>query len=368
LTPAGRDYLKALAATVFVSTLLNVKVALALALALAISAFVSLILLRRFSRAMPRMTAEPSRVTTFKGEGRSLRLLLNSRIGGWITVQALPMAGTEGLDAEIVSGGPGFLELSVKPRYAKRFDGVALEFRVTDVLGLFAVKSLEVNLNLVVDSLPVALLLAPRRPRLGPLALGERAAGTPGSGQEFYGLDEYQPFMEAKNILWKRIGRRADDKIVVKVRESNIPREVRLAYVDPYESGRARLEFVDRACEALATLGGTILEGGSLVTIDIPSARNGASITSADTEGLADAIMSASTRSCTDLDVLALERDDVILTDNRSYERSALREAYRDKPVLLMAADPAAVASGRRVFAFSGREELVGLAEMVVNR
>ena len=337
-----------------------------MAFVLGLSACVSLVLLKRFRVKSLKVCAAPDHVTCFKGEDRSVNVTFGSQLAGWAPIASLSLVGDGGFDATMTSSSARGLELSLKPRYAGRFEGLKFELELSDVLGLFVEKAIHLEFNLVVDSLPVSLLEAPRRPRLSPLALGERSSGSPGSGQEFYGIDEYQPFMEAKDILWKRVGRRADDKLVAKIRESNVPREVRIALLVPQVEGR--LGFVDLACEALGQLCGTLLEAGSIVTLVGFDGQQVVTAGASKPEELPFALMEASSFPGGPVDPSALSTTDVVILSPPSLGLPQIRDAVANDALLIVSEHELPALSSRKVFVFTGHEELSRLAELVMNR
>jgi uncharacterized protein (DUF58 family) len=343
-----------------------VRLALALALMMVLSASLSLALLVRSRAAFTKASASPGRVTTFKGTRAALRIDLGSALAGWVTVSAVPAADGNGFETRVLSSNGRRLEMELTPRYAGRFEKLRFLLELSDVLGLFVDTNLPLEVDLVVDSLPTSLLAYPQKPRTSPLALGERSSGAPGSGQEFYGIDEYQPFMEAKNILWKRAGRRADDKLVVKIRESNIPRQVRIAVVGAQE-GR-RLAYIDGACEALGELGSSLLEAGSMVAF--VGFREGGPVVfpAAKPEELPLALMAASSLPGSPLDASYLQGADILVVDSGSLDDLQVQASIPGRALLVISDRDLPDISGRRVFVYTGHEGLIRLAEQVVNR
>lgn len=355
-----------MAATTFVSALADVRIGLALAFVMALSAALSLALLLRFRAGFAKAAASPKQVSSFKGTKASVRVTFRSALAGWVSVYALPSVGDDGFEVKIVSSSSQGVELEIVQRYAGRFEGLRLGLELSDVLGLFVERNLPLEVDLTFDSLPASLLAQPKRPRLSPLALGERSSGAPGSGQEFYGIDEYQPFMEAKNILWKRVGRRADDKLVVKIRESNIPREIRIAILGVDE--RDRLAYVDKVCEALGEVASSLLEAGSMVTF-IGFGDGGPVIAGASKpEELPRALMEASVLRGLPADASILQGADILVLDSASLDSPSLREALVGRALLVISESELPNVSGRRMFVYTGHEGLMRLAELVVNR
>jgi uncharacterized protein (DUF58 family) len=354
------------AVTACVSALLDVRIGLALAFVLGLTACVSLVLLRRFRAESIKVSPAPGHVTSFKGDGRSVGITFGSRLFGWSSVALLPLVGDDRFEARLTSSSAEAMELVLKPRYAGRFEGLKFELELSDLFGLFVIKAIPLDVKIIFDSLPASLLELPPRARLSPLSLGERSSGSPGSGQEFYGIDEYQPFMEAKNILWRRVGRRADDKLVVKVRESNIPREVRIALVIP--QGDGILGFVDLACEALGQLCGSFLEAGSIVTLVGFDGSRVVTVSASKPEELPSALMEASTMQGGPVDLGVLSDADVVVMDSASISLPRAMDVAAGNALLVISERELPDLLSRRVFVFTGHEELSRLAELVMNR
>ena len=121
------------------------------------------------------------------------------------------------------------MTFSFEPEYAGRFEGLTVTFELRDPLQLFH-KTMQISRpDFIIDSLPISLLADVRVARPMSMTLGERTGRTHGAGQEFYALDEYTNQVEKHDIMWKAVARMPDDnKLIVKVRESNIPKTLKI--------------------------------------------------------------------------------------------------------------------------------------------
>jgi hypothetical protein len=268
LTKRGGDYLKASILSAIISSVLDVRVTLALSLAMMFAAVISEILLRTSTRAHIEIKLDHPRISVFKGEEGVETITVLSRRKRFIDVALESVEAPEGINTFVISGTPKSMVFSFRPAYAGRYEGINLNFSLSDPLQLFRKKlTLRVN-DFVIDSLPKALLVEPKMVRPSSLSLGERTGRTAGYGHEFYAIDDYHPSSEKKSIFWKKVARMPDAKLVVKVRESNIPKAMTIGLITYADRAlEERLIFVDAICEALAQLGSTFLTIGCAIEV-----------------------------------------------------------------------------------------------------
>ena len=209
---------------------------------------------------MTEVNAEPSKVRTFKHESRPASLKFRARGSRWVRLQSLTLQPPFGLEGVVSQVDPSSAELTLKPAYSGRFEGFSLKTQTTDVLGLF-LRENEVKLNLVLESLPRALLAEARPLAVFPMVAGETPAGRGGSGQELYSIEQYQPSIDPRDILWKLVAKSTydDGTVPVRVREANIRRAVSIGVVVGWDSSDERVKRMDLVAEAVAQIGKQLL-------------------------------------------------------------------------------------------------------------
>lgn len=268
LTKRGSDYLKASILSAIISSVLDVRVTLALSLAMMFAAAISEILLRTSTKQHIEIKLDSPKISVFKGEEGVETVTVVSRRRRFIDVTLESVEAPEGIETAVISGTRQSMVFSFRPVYAGRFQGINLSFSLRDPLQLFSRKlTLQVE-DLVIDSLPKALLVEPKMVRPSSLSLGERTGRTAGYGHEFFAIDDYHPSSEKKSIFWKKVARMPDAKLVVKVRESNIPKAMTIGLLTFADRElEERLIFVDSMCEAMAQLGSTFLSIGCAIEL-----------------------------------------------------------------------------------------------------
>jgi uncharacterized protein (DUF58 family) len=259
------------------------------------------------------------------------------------------------------------LEFNVTPSYAGRFELVRTTLCSGDVLGLFSCQS-EFPLDFIVESLPLSLVAPARVSDASPLAVGEEPAGGKGSGQELYGVAEYLPSTDTKDILWKRVARAEDDSVPVRVREANVKASVALGVSLRYSSQEERTRTVDLALEAIAQIGRTLIAMGTTVVMTYPVGESFANASASNLAELADALIDVSTAGA----VLEAAGDTAFECDLLLASRDVIprleRAGPKSTPVLVLTEEPLPTEPSNDVFSFCGREDLSGLAMLVLGR
>ncbi len=289
-TKHGRDYHLAALLAVAVGLLSGEVLFSALGLAMAFTSAISLLALRARLPAAVEVTAEESRVRLFKGERGSIVLRTPGLLSNWARVEVQSVAFDGPVTTTVAVRGSDEVEVAFVPETAGRYARPEVKVEVRDSVGLFSVPRSVALADLVIDSLPLSLIARPERVYVPPLVVGESPAGTPGKGQEFYGIEEYTQHSESKDILWKRAARAPDRPLLARVREANSPESVRLEIVAGETTPQNRHALVDLECEALGELGRAILLADVEVEVDAPGGTNLVT----DDDELADAIMEAS--------------------------------------------------------------------------
>ncbi|MHB8568030.1 MAG: DUF58 domain-containing protein [Nitrososphaerales archaeon] len=371
-TKRGRDYLKASIATAIISSILDVRITLALALSLLIAALVSQLLLGTASvKNMSIEIDEPS-LAIFKGETVTETVRIISHRRRFVDVQLDSINGPAGVEASIVSESSDSMVFSFKPAYAGRFEGFTAIFTFSDPLSLFRKRMKFERLDFVLDSFPKSLLSETRAVRPVSLSLGERTGRTSGFGQEFYAIDDYRPSSEKRSIYWKKVARMPDDKLVIKIRESNIPKTMKIGVI---RTSQREIEdsiiFLDIVAEGAAMLGKILLSIGC--NVELLYHRDGSVLTAlaSDLSELSHAIVEMSTcEVASSEDVFSIIVDsDICITGFKELGSPKFAEVISTKPSLIVkeeGANPATI--GELALIFSGSEDVGRIVNEVVGK
>lgn len=252
-----------------VSSLLNVGMMLVLAFVLAISSIFCLVIVRRANEKNVRIELVPDSARIFKGDHFSVSSSMSLASQNWVSLRLSSIQSPLGTQAKTEVKEKNTIEITISPLYAGRHKGMEIVVEASDPLDLFE-KKIKMNYEeYTVDALPQSLLeLIPRtRPRS--VRSGESPAGFSGTSVELYSLDEYRPFGETKDILWKKVARMTDESLIIRTRGSNSPRLIRIALVLGAERDKTEdaKTFMDEACEALGRLGNNLLSLGCSLEI-----------------------------------------------------------------------------------------------------
>jgi len=265
------------------------------------------------------------------------------------------------------------MSFSFEPEYAGRFKGLTVNFELRDPLQLFH-KTMQISRpDFIIDSLPKSLLADMRVARPMTLTLGERTGRTRGSGQEFYALDEYSNQVEKHDIMWKAVARMTDEnKFVVKVRESNIPKTLKIGIVK-YAKRRfeEELRWTDIACEGAGLLGYVVLLIGCDVELIYGGGDHAAVSHAADISELSSSIMemSVSGETSSEETYSIISESDICITGMKELEEQLFANAVSRMPSLLVSEPEADVrVIGDRSVVFTGTEDVNPLVNAVVGK
>jgi hypothetical protein len=264
LTQRGRDFLKAVLFGTIISSLLDVRVVIALCLSLVLAAVISEIILASATTGSIRIELGDPHLTCFKDGTAVEDITVKMKRQRFVRVRVSSVKGPRSVEAipDETESPSDQIRITFRPKYAGRFEGLYITFEFIDPLGLFR-KTLQMTRDdFVIDIYPSSLLKEVRQSAPISLALGERAGRTHGSGQEFYSIDEYNSSIERKNIYWKKIASLPDERLLVKVREANIPQSLSIGLVKTIERDQTELQWMDLACEGAANLGTNIFSLG----------------------------------------------------------------------------------------------------------
>ena len=340
-------------------------ITLALGFSLGVTAAFALVLLL----ASPRLSAlsvSPSKIRAFKGEAKNASLALRAQDSRWMHLGLLSLHVPYGLAGDVRRLDPSSAELTLTPEYAGRFEGLSMVVNTTDALGLFLRKQ-EVQLGLVVESLPRALSAEARPITVLPLLAGDIPAGRSGGGQELYAVEEYQPNLDARDILWKRAARSADASIPVRVREANIKKFVSIGVAVGSDSEEELAKRTDLASEAIAQIGKILLLAGVEPDVSILNGGRLLRVRASTLSDLADATVGAGVvADGGDLPSLVSGSDLIIVGP----KELGLRGGGLDgsKPTVLVSERPDHAKALRTAFMFTGREDLTTVAVQALLR
>ena len=263
LTKRGSDYLKACLITAAICSFLNIRMLVALSLVMMIAALISQLILASSSGRNIKVELQRSHLSVFKGDSTLEKVKIESKRRRFISVKVVSLKGPEGIESsyeESNSDDSFDIAFSFEPHYAGRFSGLTAELELRDPLQLFYKRTRIARPDFVIDSLPRSLIAEINVARPMSITLGERAGRTRGSGQEFYALDRYTTESEKRDIMWKTVARMPDDRLIVRIRESNIPRTMKIGVVRKApRTPEEELKWMDIACEGVGMLGQIIL-------------------------------------------------------------------------------------------------------------
>lgn len=351
---------------------------LSLSFALGVAALCSFLIVRLTKKSSIKVEFNPDKQRLFKHE----RLVVNSMVTvkgrPWVSVKLCGLRPPLGIDTQVKKIDGDSIEISIEPNFAGRYRGIEIMTEVSDPLDLF---KKEVNIpydDFTVDSLPASLAIPIPKLKSNSLNVGEISSRLAGGGVELYALDEYRPFGETKNILWKRVARMPVEKLVVRVRESNIPEAVTIGFIHrrARREPEDRIRFMDRVCEGIGLLGNNLIAIGCLVEIIYTSLEAPEKVVSkgaTEIMGLAGILMEmwdAPSERMSEEEILEiLLASDVVVTGFSEMQDEELAGFVSKRLSLLIKekSRPPVQASDKSVV-YSGVEDLRKLAFKVVER
>ena len=198
---------------------------------------------------------------------------------------------------------------------------------------------------------------------------GDSPAGSPGQGQELYGIDTYRGSGQSKDILWRRVARSPNRDLFVKIRESNVPETIRISLIQTVDRGPERYAWVDLACEALGLVSNHLLVMGLTLKISFSAGGIYTESVSAPDE-LVNCMMDFSKSRPESDNVRWLVQDaDLVISGLKELESPDLAQLISRRPSLLTLEEGAEpVFLGTRSVVFSGRENIVPLIQRVIEK
>lgn len=329
-------------------------------------AVITVLFLFLATRGVGKAALEENHLRGFKGDRLSTTVRLGHGRLGWTSISASSaIAGVEEAKAAIQDGK---VTLPFEARYAGRFRGLRLRLEFSDPLQLFS-KVHEISYeDFTLDVLPLSLLRPSSARKAAMLTLGEEPAGAPGMGQELFNIDEYQPFSDTKNIIWKRVARSADQSLFIRIRESNVPSLIRVGLLDAVWRDE-RLGWVDLFCEGTGLLGKELIDLGCRLEVSYGSPGGLTVCQVSDLQDLAEALLSfSSSASDARFAHQLIDQSDVVVTGLREVEETDIARTLSRKPSMLIHERASPMYIGERSVVFSGRESIFPLIARVVER
>lgn len=374
VTPRGRDFLRATLFGIIISSLLDVRIVLALCLSLLISAAISEIILASSTTGNLRIDLSEPHLVCFKGGEVNENVTIRYKRKRFVTVLVSSVRGPDGVDTapQETSSSADVLGFVFRPRYAGRFRGLEANFEFRDPLQLFRKNLRVVREDFQIDCYPSSLLTEVRQVAPITLALGERAGRAHGSGQEFYSIDEYNSSVERKNIYWKKIASLPDERLLVKVREANIPNHVSIGLVKTVNRGKNNLQWMDVACEAAGILGTNIFSlGCDVILIYADDAGHVERNEASDPFEFRESLMQLSQSDISDSEETSeiLSGCDICITGFKELEDGLLAlEVSRKASLLIRDEGQYPKIIGNLAMTYTGSEDVTELVNRVVRR
>ncbi len=363
-----------------IASVFDVEVLLVVALALGIVGAICFAIVASVTNYNTKLKLEPPVLRGFKGDELNANVVLEFRRGKWIAVKPTLIDAPFGLETKSDLGGNNSTRISLSSKYAGRLSGLGIQIEVTDIMNLFSKKIQTIQVDFVFDCLPLSILTPLVHTKPIPLALGERSGMSAGSSPELYALKEYTAFTETKDILWKRVAGMPDERLVVRVRDSSLPKTVRIGFLVNAKRDRdVRLSFIDLACEGAGMIMNLLLAAGCVVeVIDYSDARgNGQGLEVSyvkEFPELADALMKVSSNgSHSDPDfeysLKVSQRADIIVCGMRELEDPKLSVEIARKPTLAIMEDRSSpYAVGEQTLFYSGLEDVRKIVSRVLEK
>ena len=345
---------------------------------MSVVAFGSLLVVKLVKYTSVKVELNPNRQRLFKQDKFSVNSIMTMTTPRWVSAKFDSLKAHIGVETHTESVGENSIQISIEPLFAGRHKGIEVTAKVSDPLDLFT-KEVKIEYSdFLIDSLPSSLLLSQPRIKPSSLGLGEASARFSGAGVELYSLEEYKPYGETKNILWKRAGRMPDEKLLVRVRESNNPRVVRIGLI--FNAMRAkpeeRIRLMDRVCESIGFLGNNLLAVGCLIEITLASKEALGGITTmnaSNIEELAEVLMAmwdveAGNLSDSELVQLVLGSDVVVTGFREMQDRNVAFLLSRKLSLLIKEATPPPPYASEKTIVYSGNEDLRRLVVRLVEK
>ncbi|MGD0637220.1 MAG: DUF58 domain-containing protein [Nitrososphaerales archaeon] len=344
------------------------SIAAALAFSLAVMGLVSLVWFR-FSSHSAVISTGVKKLRAFKLETKTVPLEVRANAPRGMRLTLTSVGGFAGLESEFRRHDDGSGELILTPRYAGRSKGLTANFQATDSIGLFA-RQIIVPLDLVYESLPLALKRPPAPITVYPMSYGDSPSGRKGPGLELYGVSEYQTGQDTRDIMWKKAAGMTDDSLPVREREAEVRGSLSVTVAVEARSDEEAARRNDLVAEAIAQVGSRSLSAGTRLEIARagPSGGSPSKVRASNLKELADATLIPWTSGeQVMLGSMMRTPPDILIIGASELRDGSIVAPARSTHLLLLDDEKlplARVPSG--VTVFSGKEELTGLATSVL--
>ena len=206
----------------------------------------------------------------------------------WFTLESATAPESSGFAlGHDPKGAPG--TFAVVADYAGRYERLELSVGFADPLGLFRREERVKPQNFTVEVLPLSILASPSRSMLFALTSGETPIGSRGSGQEFYGIEQYGGAIDSKDILWRRVAKTSDEAIVSRVREANVPHSLRVCLIEGADGDKT--VWMDTVTEGLGRIGMTLIRLGMALEVTVQTRDGVVSQVATTIDGLVELVV-----------------------------------------------------------------------------
>ena len=337
-------------------------------------AAVSLLTLRLSRGDVAVLSVHPERMRVFKLERAVLTLNVKSamRRKGWLSLRVETVRMPEGLEVGFRAVSQTAVEVTAIPHYAGKYRGLGVKYQLNDPFGIFGEFGEVEFEDFTIDVLPLALLAPAQKVVIPAVTMGEKPAGRRGAAQELYAIEEYHPFAETKEILWKRAAARTpDERLLVRVREANIPRSLKVGLLEAVERGSGRAVWMDSTTEAIAAIGIILLHAGTEIEVLRSSSGGVARLRASNVDKLADLVVEMwMSIDASHLPEVTSEAD-FLVTGLGELDRRVVSEAARGKPSLLILGGGPGSSPRRmtgRTVVYTGAESVLRVVSEVLAR
>lgn len=310
----------------------------------------------------------PGQRRAFKGGELTFPVVFESPEEEMNTVVQLVRA-PEGTEARLEPRGEHGHSLLVRSTFSGVFSGFSLRVGILDPVGLFN-RYEERRLELAAEFLPTSLLAKREKILVTAAMLGDRPAGSRGSGQEFYSAELYDSSHDSKGILWKRQARMGDDNLMVRVGEANIPESLTVCLLEAQKRTPKELPgWMDLASEAISLIGLKVLDSGSTLRVIHQVGGEGSISKARDLKELAELLVGLWLDGGPKNKALQTPADaSIILTGEAEMDNPNVFGLLLRKPSVVLSYTTGRVSQGAGVVFFTGKESVSQLVSEVLSR
>lgn len=355
--------------TSIVSAFANLTLALALSLTLSVVAVMSLVALRSTPQGTLEVSLSPRSPRGFKGEVQEVVVKLGSPRRRWGIPRLVSVAPPKGVEVTFERVGEGTYRLLFQTKFAGRFTGLTTRVEMPDAFALFSRVEESVNAGFVIDSLPTGLLVPMPVVGLSAVSLGDSPAGSRGQGQEFFSVELYDPSNDVRDIIWRRVASMPDDKLVVRLKEANIPEVLRVGFVETEQRGDGLPRWMDLVTEAMARVARSIMGAGVRVRIVSERGRSTSSFEVSSLARLADAVMEVWTTAAPETHREgSLGDSDIIITGTKELSNPTVALMVSRTPSVVISEERSEGTIGANAVVYTGKEDVGRIVQTVLTR